>query len=536
MFDNNNAYDEFEALLNDYLPDEEETGKKVKGILSQVDRNYTYLDVVGQATAVRVRTEELEGYEEGDEVEILLMGETKDGDFLIGSRRKIDMEENWEKLVKAFENKEIVKGKIIKRVKGGYVVNVLFQQAFLPNSLSEIPMKDGEKFVGSDIEVMIKDVKEDRRGKKILVSKKDIRLKEQGEFFNKLNLGDVMEVEVKNILDFGISVRVGKSNGFIHISELSWGKVDKIADIYKTGDKLQAKIISLDKEKKSLKLSVKQLTQDPWETADEKYPVGTEIEGKVTKLVSFGAFVELEEGVEGLVHLSDFTWNKKKINVSEFVKVGDVVKVKVIEMDKPAKRLKFGIKQLSENPWDTAEAKYGEGSVVKGKVVVIKPFGIFAQLEDGIDAFIHQSDFSWEKTQPKYEIGDEVELKVLSFDASEKKIKGGIKQLVKSPWDSLIENYKVGDIVDRKITSITDFGLFVEMEKGVDGMIHASQASKDFIKNLSDRFEVGEEVKAEIIEIDTTKKRVKLSIKKAEIADEKKETQELIEKYGTVGE
>jgi ribosomal protein S1 len=536
MLNNDDNYEDFEAMLNDYLPDEEGTNKKVKGIVSQIDRNYIYLDVIGQATAARVRTEELEGYNEGDEVEILLMGETKDGDFLIGSRRKIDMEENWEKLVKAFEGKEIVKAKIAKRVKGGYVVNVLFQQAFLPNSLSEIPMKDGEKFVGNEIEVIVKDVKEDRRGKKILVSRKDIMMKEQEEFFNNLNMGDTMEVEVKNILDFGISVRVGKSNGFIHISELSWGKVDKIADLYKLGDKLQAKIISLDKDKKSLKLSVKQLTQDPWETADEKYPLGTEIDGKVTKLVSFGAFVELEEGIEGLVHLSDFTWNKKKINVSEFVKVGDIVKIKVIEMDKPAKRLKFGIKQLSENPWDTAEAKYGEGSVVKGTVVEIKPFGIFAQLEDGIDAFVHQSDFTWEKSHPKFKIGDEVELKVLSFDASEKKIKGGMKQLIKSPWDTLTENYKVGDIVERKITSITDFGLFIEMEKGVDGMIHASQASKDFVKNLKERFEIDEMVKAEIIEIDSAKKRVKLSIKKAEIANEKNETQELIEKYGTVGE
>lgn len=536
MFNNDDNYEDFEAMLNDYLPAEEGTNKKVKGIVSQIDRNYIYLDVIGQATAARVRAEELEGYNEGDEVEILLMGETKDGDFIIGSRRKIDMEENWEKLVKAFESKDIVKAKIAKRVKGGYVVNVLFQQAFLPNSLSEIPMKDGDKFVGHEIEVIVKDVKEDRRGKKILVSRKDIMMKEQEEFFNSLNLGDIMEVEVKNILDFGISVRVGKSNGFIHISELSWGKVDKIADLYKLGDKLQAKIISLDKDKKSLKLSVKQLTQDPWETADEKYPVGTEIEGKVTKLVSFGAFVELEEGVEGLVHLSDFTWNKKKINVSEFVKVGDIVKIKVIEMDKPAKRLKFGIKQLSENPWDTAEAKYGEGSIVKGSVVEIKPFGIFAQLEDGIDAFVHQSDFTWDKSHPKFKIGDEVELKVLSFDAAEKKIKGGMKQLVKSPWETLIENYKVGDVVERAITSITDFGLFIEMEKGVDGMIHASQASKDFIKNLKERFEIGEMVKAEIIEIDSTKKRVKLSIKKAEIANEKNETQELIEKYGTVGE
>ncbi len=540
MSDITNTHDEmdFESMLNDYMPEEGavEKGERARGVISQMDRNYAYLDVTSARTAVRVRAEELDGYNIGDEVEVILKGETKDNDFIIGSRQEIDRIENLEKLEKAFEAKEVVEGKIERKVKGGYIVKVLFQQAFLPNSLSEIPMNDSANHMGEEIEVVVKDIKDDKRGKKILVSRKDITVKEETEFFEKLNIGDVLEVTVRNIMDFGISVKAGKSNGFIHISELSWGKVEKISDHYKLGDKFDAKIISLDKDKRSLKLSVKQLSEDPWSTVDTKYPVDSVIEGRVSKLVSFGAFVELEEGVEGLVHLSDFTWNKKKVNVSEYVKVGDVVKVKVIELNKEGKKLKFGIKQLSENPWDAAVEKYQEGTVVKGRIVETKPFGIFVELEAGIDAFVHQSDFSWTKNAPKYKIGDEVELRVLNIDTVEKKIKGGIKQLEKSPWETLVENHKVGDIVERAITSITDFGLFVEMEKGVDGMIHTSQVSRNFVKDLKNEFEVGQEVRAQIIEIDSEKKRVKLSIKKVELADEERENRELLEKYGTVGE
>ncbi len=540
MSDITNTHDEmdFESMLNDYMPEEGavEKGERARGVISQMDRNYAYLDVTSARTAVRVRAEELDGYNVGDEVEVILKGETKDNEFIIGSRQEIDRIENLEKLEKAFEAKEVVKGKIERKVKGGYIVKVLFQQAFLPNSLSEIPMNDSANHMGEEIEVVVKDIKDDKRGKKILVSRKDITVKEETEFFEKLNIGDVLEVTVRNIMDFGISVKAGKSNGFIHISELSWGKVEKISDHYKLGDKFDAKIISLDKDKRSLKLSVKQLSEDPWSTVDTKYPVDSVIEGRVSKLVSFGAFVELEEGVEGLVHLSDFTWNKKKVNVSEYVKVGDLVKVKVIELNKEGKKLKFGIKQLSENPWDAAVEKYQEGTVVKGKIVETKPFGIFVELEAGIDAFVHQSDFSWTKNAPKYKIGDEVELRVLNIDTVEKKIKGGIKQLEKSPWETLIENHKVGDIVERAITSITDFGLFVEMEKGVDGMIHTSQVSRNFVKDLKNEFSVGQEVRAQIIEIDSEKKRVKLSIKKVELADEERENRELLEKYGTVGE
>lgn len=540
MSDITNTHDEmdFEAMLNDYMPEEGavESGEKAKGTISQFDKHYAYLDVSSARTAIRVRAEELAGYNVGDEVEVVLKGETKDNDFIIGSRQEIDRIENLEKLEKAYEDKEVIKGIIERKVKGGYIVKVMFQQAFLPNSLSEIPMNDTDNHIGEEIDIIVKDVKDDKRGKKILVSRKEITILAETEFFGKLNVNDVLEVTVRNIMDFGISVKAGKSNGFIHISELSWGKVEKISDHYNVGDKFDAKIISLDKEKRSLKLSVKQLSEDPWTTVDTKYPVDSVIEGKVSKLVSFGAFVELEEGVEGLVHLSDFTWNKKKVNVNDYVKVGDVVKVKVVELNKGGKKLKFGIKQLSDNPWDKAIEKYQEGSVVNGKVVEVKPFGIFVELESGIDAFVHQSDFSWTKNAPKYKSGDEVELRVLNIDTTEKKIKGGIKQLEKSPWDTLLENHKVGDIVEREITSITDFGLFVKMEKGVDGMIHTSQVSKEFVKDLRSTFEIGQEVRAQIIEIDSEKKRVKLSIKKVEVADEERENRELLEKYGTVGD
>ena len=536
---NNEYYEEFEAPLNEYLPTEEKSKTRVTGVLSQVDRNFAYLDVPGQPTSVRVRSEELENYNIGDEVEVLLIGETDEGEFIIGSRKRVDMEDNWKKLEEAFENKETVVGKIVKRVKGGYMVEAMFHQGFLPNSLSEISMKDGDKVVGQDITVMIKDIKpdKDKKGKKITFSKKDITLQKEEKEFAELKVGDVVEAEVADVLDFGLSLRLQHLRGFVHISEVSWKKLDKLTDKYKKGDKVEAKIISLEAEKKNVKLSIKVLTRNPWEVAAEQYVVDSVIEGKVTKILPYGVFVEIADGVEGLVHMSDFTWNKKRVSLNEFVQLGDTVKVKIIEFNPADRKLKLGIKQLSENPWNSAEERYAVGTVLKGKVLEVKPFGIFAEVEPGVDIFIHQSDFNWQgEENKKIAIGDVVEFKVIELNTEDNKIKGSIKALRKSPWEVALESYKVGETVEKEIKNIMDFGLFINLSKGIDGFVPAQMASKDFVKNLKDKFTVGQVVKAQIVEIDKEKQRIKLSIKKIEIEEEKRENQELLSKYGTSGE
>lgn len=540
---NNNEhvdYTEFESWLNEYMPEEDNAkGEKVrvKGVLATKERNFSFLDVPGLPTSVRVRTEELENYNEGDEVEVLLVGE--DEDFKIGSRRRIDMEDSWKKLEEAFEKKEIITGKIVKRVKGGYMVEAMFHQGFLPNSLSEISMKDGDKVIGEEIKVMIKDIKpdKDKKGKKITFSKKDITLLKESEEFSELKVGDVVEAEITDVLEFGLSLKIQHLRGFVHISEVSWKKLDKLSDQYKKGDMVKAEIISLEPEKKNVKLSIKALTRNPWEVAAEQYAVDSVIEGKVTKILPYGVFVEIADGVEGLVHMSDFTWNKKRVSLNEFVQVGDIVKVKVLEFQPAERKLKLGIKQLSENPWDSAETRFAVGTQLTGKVLEVKPFGLFAEVEPGVDVFIHQSDYNWQgEENKKFAVGDTVEFKVIELNTEDNKIKGSIKALRKSPWEVALENYKVGDTVEKEIKNIMDFGLFVNLSKGIDGFIPAQLASKDFIKNLKDKFTVGQKVKAQITEIDREKQRIKLSIKKIEIEEERRENQELLSKYGTSGE
>lgn len=536
MYNNNENYDEFEALLNEYLPAEEKTRVRATGIIAQRDRNFAYLDVQGQPTSVRVKNEELSAYNIGDEVEILLVGETEDGEFIIGSRKRIDMENSLKQLEDAFEKKEIVTGKIVRRIKGGYLVEALFHQGFLPNSLSEINMKDGDSFIGKEVQLLIKDIQldKDKKSKKITFSRKDITLQKEEQEFSQLKVGDVVEAVVTDILDFGLSVKIGHLRGFVHISEISWKKLEKLTDEFKKGDIIKGQIISLEAEKKNIKLSIKALTRNPWEVTAETVGIDSVVEGKVTKLLPYGVFVEIADGVEGLIHMSDFTWNKKRVNLGEFVQVGDTVKVRVLEFVPEERKLKLGIKQLHENPWDSAEERFAIGKELSAKVLDVKPFGLFAEVEPGVDVFIHQSDYNWQgEAAKKFSVGDTVTFKVIELNLDDNKIKGSIKALTKSPWELALENYKVGQTIEKEIKNIMDFGLFVNLSKGVDGFIPAQMASKDFIKNLKDRFKVGDKIKAQIIEIDKDKQRIKLSAKKIELEEEKRENQELLSKYGT---
>ena len=524
----------FEELLEGYLPEDPTKGEEREVTIVKKEMIFTYLDINGKLEG-RVRTEEVTDFKEGDVLKVQIINEDKDGNYVICSRRRVEQQENIGRLNEAFANGEVVKAKVIKQVKGGYGVEILKINAFMPNSLSSF--RPDDKAVGKEINVIIKEVKVEKNGVKVLVSRKDVKAKKDKENFDAVDLNGIYEVEIKDLLDFGLSVTVENLSGFIHISELSWNRVEKIADKYKVGDKLQAKVIEKDKVKKSVKLSVKQLSQDPWSNIEMKYPVDAEIEGKVVRVSNFGAFVELEPGIEGLVHISDLTWSKKIKNIDDFVKIGDKIKVKVILLDTTDKKLKLSIKSLEKNPWEVINENNSVGSILKGKVVEVKDFGVFVEVEQGVDAFIHISDFAWEKVNKDYyKIGDEIEFKVIEIDGQNQKIKGSVKQLTKSPWETLKESYKVGDRVKRTVTSLTDFGMFVEVEKGIDGMIHISEVSKDFLKNISDKYKVGDEIEAEIIEINDDKEKVKFSIKKIEISKQRAEERENIEKYSVSGD
>ncbi|MGL4391963.1 MAG: S1 RNA-binding domain-containing protein [Fusobacteriaceae bacterium] len=529
----NEYNNEFEELLNEYLPPDENAKVRIKAKISQLDRNYVYLDSDGQPTAIRVKAEELQDYKIGDEVEIILFGETDDGEFLIGSRRKIEMEESGLALDQSFETKAVLTCKIIRKVNGGYILEYKKMQGFLPNSLSEIAAKNSDSAVGTMIDVVVKEIKQEKKGRRVTFSKKDITLEKVGEEFKGVSVGDVVEGDIVEVLDFGINLKVGNLRGFVHISEVSWKKIDSLKASYNIGDKLTCKVISLDEEKKSLKLSLKALTKDPWEQAAESIKVDAEVEGKVTNIVQYGVFVEIMDGVEGLVHVSDFTWNKKKINLNDFVKVGDKVKVRVLDFDRATRKLKLGVKQLSENPWDSVERDYPVGTKLTGKVLDIKPFGIFVEVCEGIEVFIHQLDLSWSKEEkPKLEVGDSVDFIIIEVNKEENKIKGSIKNLTPSPWEKALEIYKVGQVIEAaEIKTIMDFGVFIKLEKGVDGFVPAQFLSKETNKSLKDKFSVGQTLRAEIVEIDNDRQRIKLSVKKLELDETKAEEKELLEKY-----
>ena len=532
----NENQNEFSQMLEEFLPNQE---KRVEGVIESMDQNFSYLDVPGERTAVRVRTDELKGYKVGDTVEVLITGlseEDDDQEYITASRKKIEVEKNWEKIEDSFKNKTILDAEVTKKIKGGYLVQALLYPGFLPNSLSEIPDNE-EKVVGKKIQVIVKDIKvdpKDKRNKKITYSVKDIKIAEQEKEFAALEVGQIVDCVVTEVLDFGLAVDINTLKGFIHISEVSWKRLDKLSDIYKVGDHIKAVIVSLDEAKRNVKLSIKKLEEDPWATVASEFKVNDEVEGTVTKVLPYGAFVEIKPGIEGLVHISDFSWTKKKVNVSDYVKEGEKVKVRITDLHPEDRKLKLGIKQLVANPWETAEKDFAVGTVIKGKIVEVKPFGIFVEIADGIDAFVHSSDYNWigEET-PKFEIGNEVELKIIELDLNNKKIKGSLKALRKSPWEHVLEEYKVGTTVEKKIKTVADFGLFIELIKGIDGFIPTQFASKEFIKNIRDKFKEGDIVKAQVVEVNKDTQKIKLSIKKIEIEEEKREEREQIEKYST---
>ena len=533
----NENQNEFLEMLEDFLPSEE---KRLKGRIEKKERNYSYLDVPGLPTTVIVKTEELEGYDVGTVVEVLKIGQLdekeKEEYYILASRKKIELEKNWERIEDSFNNGTVLEGEVTKKIKGGYLVEAFLYAGFLPNSLSEISDNE-EKVNGKKIQVIVKDIKvdaKDKKNKKITYSVKDIKTAEQEKEFAGLTVGQTVDCVVTEVLDFGLAVDINALKGFIHISEVSWKRLDKLSDVYKVGDHIKAVVVSLDEAKRNVKLSIKKLEEDPWATVANEFKVDDEVEGTVTKVLPYGAFVEIKPGVEGLVHISDFSWTKKKVNVAEYVKEGEKVKVRITDLHPEDRKLKLGIKQLVANPWETAEKDFAVGTVIKGKVVEVKPFGIFVEIADGIDAFVHSSDYSWvgEET-PKFEIGNEVELKITELDLNDKKIKGSLKALRKSPWEHAMEEYKVGTTVEKKIKTVADFGLFIELTKGIDGFIPTQFASKEFIKNIRDKFNEGDVVKAQVVEVNKDTQKIKLSIKKIEIEEEKREEREQIEKYST---
>jgi small subunit ribosomal protein S1 len=497
-------------------------GEILTGRVVQINPDFIMVDV-GYKTEGQVRTSEFTdregniGVSVGDDIEVLVERRTEDS--LILSRNKAIALRVWDDIRRIYEAKETISGKIVERVKGGFAVDIGLL-AFLPGSqVSLLPIRDFERMIGQSMEFHI--LKYDRKKNNVVVSRKTVIEKEQGELkrktLEKIEEGKVMEGVVKNITEYGAFIDLGGIDGLLHITDMSWGRIQHPSEFLKKGDPISVKILSFDREKERVSLGLKQLTNNPWDNIAERYVVNSIVEGKVVNILDYGAFVELESGVEGLVHISEMFWTKKMKHPSRVLSVGDKINVKILEVDGEGKRISLGWKQTLPNPWETLAEKYPIGSVVTGKIRNITDFGIFVGIDDQIDGLVHVSDISWRKRIKHpgelYRKGQEIQAVVLSVDRANEKFSLGIKQMDKNPWEELQDKYGIGGVITGKVTNITDFGIFVEIEEGIEGLVHVSELSHKKVKSPKEVYQVGDEVTAVIKNIDTENKRVGLSIK-----------------------
>ena len=453
----------------------------------------------------------------GDQVQVYLESiEDASGNTIL-SKEKADFLRRWKELKDAFENEKIIKGKIIRRIKGGLVVDLGVVQAFLPGSQVDVrPIQDFDIYLDKEIEMRIVKFNESR--KNIVVSHKIIledSLKEQREaLFKELEIGSIIEGRVKNITDFGVFVDLGGIDGLLHITDLSWGRVNHPSEVISINDNITVKVIEYDEERRRVSLGLKQLAPHPWEEVDIKYPIGNTVKGKVVSLTNYGCFIELEPGVEGLIHVSEISWTKHIKNPSEVYNMGDEVDAKVLSIDTDDKKISLGVKQLQPDPWDEIEEKYMVGT--KHKVIVqnLTQFGAFAELDDGIDGLIHVSDLSWTKVikHPKevVEKGDELEIKILEVSRDNRRISLGFKQLHDDPWPMLIEKYEAGNEASGEIIKILDKGIIIQLEDDVEGIIPFGKMSKKDRRSLAGQYEVGANLSGIVMKVSSEDKKVVL--------------------------
>jgi small subunit ribosomal protein S1 len=526
------ANDELLALIESQFHQHRENSI-VRGTIIEIRAQVVVVDIAAKSEGVIPLSEfEDEEFAVGDEIEVLLEKLENDEGMVVLSKEKAAHKQNWDKIVKVFEDGGLVKGKIKSVVKGGLMVNVGVE-AFLPGSqIDIIPPKDLNEYVGKVYEFKIVKVNDIR--KNIVLSRREVieaeRAEQRAEFLDSVKIGDRVEGIVKNITDFGAFVDLQGMDGLLHITDMSWGRINHPSEILAIGQKVDVIILDVDKDKERVSLGSKQLQDNPWEAIEAKFAIGTEVSGKVTKLVPYGAFVEIERGVEGLIHVSELSWTKRITRPSDVLSIDQVVKAVVLGINTDEQKISLGVRQLDENPWDAVELRFPIGSTIKGEVRNLTPYGAFVELEDGIDGMVHVSDLSWTRkiNHPSEMLkkGDVVEASVLEIDKTNQRISLGLKQLETDPWNVIDTRFKVGDLVKGTVTKIASFGAFIQLEDDIDGLVHISQLSEDHVAKVKDVIKVGDEVEARVIKVDRAERRIGLSIKAAEYSDEqlKKET------------
>lgn len=469
----------------------------------------------------------------GDEVEVLLERLENDQGMVILSKLKAAQRQNWDKICKLFEAEGIIKGKVKAVVKGGLTVNIGVE-AFLPASQVDItPPKDLQQFVGNTYDFKIVKLNEDR--KNVVLSRRElieaVRNTRRQDFLATVKAGDVVEGTVKNITDFGAFIDLDGIDGLLHITDMSWARLTHPSEAVKPGDRITVVILEINKEKERISLGLKQLQDNPWDKIEERFPAGQRVKGKITNLMPYGAFVEIEEGIEGLIHVSELSWTKRIVRPSDVLTLGQEIEAVVLGVNKEDQKISLGVRQLEANPWDEIEQRFMIGKQVKGKVRNMTAYGAFIELEEGIDGMVHVSDLRWNrKINHPSEIlkkGEEIEAVVIDIDKANQRISLGVKQLEEDPWKEIDSRYKIGDLVKGKVSKIANFGAFIELDGGIDGLVHISQISEDHIEKVKDVLKVGDEVEARVIKIDKIERRLGLSIKATNYNEEalKKESE-----------
>jgi len=513
--------DDFASLYQESLVSIKD-GQIVKGKIIAITPKDVVVDIGYKSEGCISITEfsDPEAIKIGDEIDVYLESKEDDNGMVVLSKQKAERAVGWEMVISRYVEGDIVEGKVTKKVKGGFMVNVGVE-AFLPASLA-VSKSFGNlnQIVGQTFPFKIVKINKPRRN--IVVSRKDAvsqqREEDKKKLFETLQKLQMVSGIVRNITDFGAFVELDAGIvGLLHITDMSWGRVSHPSEVLAIGDKIEVMVLDFDAVSSKISLGLKQKTQNPWETVDTKYAVATKVKGTVVNLVPYGAFVELEKGVEGLLHISELSWTKKYNNPNELLAIGDRIEVQVLDIDKQNKKISLGLKQLESNPWLDVEGKYTVAMKVKGKIRNLTDYGLFVELEDGIDGLVHVSDMSWTKRigHPKdvFKKGEKVEAVVLAVDANNRRISLGIKQLVPDPWDDIAAKYAPEAVMTGKVTKIANFGLFVEIDADLEGLVHISEIAIGEGEKLEDKFKVGDEVKVKVLKVDSIQHKIALSIK-----------------------
>ena len=509
-----------------------EEGGLVHGQIVHVDKEFVLVDI-GYKSEGQIPIGEFIDSEGnitarvGETVDVILERREDDEGIIILSKEKAAKIKIWDEIKDVYEKGLTIKGKVTARVKGGMSVDIGLP-AFLPGSqISLKPIKDFDSLIGTIHEFKI--LKYNKRRSNIVLSRRAILETERAQMREKtlksMAAGSVLKGAVKNITEYGLFIDLGGMDGLLHITDMSWGRVGHPSEMYQIGDEITVKVLNFDEQTGRVSLGLKQLKSDPWTDADKKYPVGTRIKGRVVSLADYGAFVEVEEGIEGLIHVSEMSWTRKIRHPSQVVKVGDQAEAVVLNIDSGNKRISLGLKQAEPNPWDLIGEKYPVGTTIAGKIKNITDFGIFIGIDEGIDGLVHISDISWTRRikhpSELYRKGQEVQAVVLNIDKQNERFSLGIKQLATDPWDQAPVKYKAGTRVTGTVTNVTDFGVFVELEEGIEGLIHVSELSKEKGGNPLSRFNVDDVIQAKVINVSRGEKKIGLSIRKLEESEER---------------